>query len=314
MAAIDNDVYVVWQEMDWSDRSRAIYLASSSDGGASFSAPVRVDNHPSPSTGIAREPSVAAGPSGRVYVAFADNRFGPGAIFVNASDDSGATWLPADVRVDPHVVEAESQSPVITADGAGTVVVAWEDEHPDGVDTKWKVFAAVSTDHGDTFDPEERLDDDPLPHDSRDAAIAIDPTGSYIYVTWRDMRNGLADIYLQRLEVSGITWDFSSTRIDTDTDGVGNSTLPRVAAGDDGRVWIVWEDDRSGQRDIYLNFSLDWGDSYQPLDVRLDSDLPGDADSHDPRVAVTADRAVVVWVDHRAGAGTVGDIYARYVE
>ena len=54
--------------------------------------------------------------------------------------------------------------------------------------------------------------------------------------------------------------------------------------------------------------------SYQPLDVRLDSDPAGDADSHDPRVVATADRAVVVWVDHRAGSGTVGDIYARYVE
>jgi hypothetical protein len=247
-------------------------------------------------------------------VTFSDNRAGPGAIFVNASDDGGATWLAADVRVDPAAVEAESQAPVIAADGAGRVVVAWEDEAPEGADTAWKVMAAVSSDHGESFDPAERLDDDPLPHDSRDAAIAIDPAGAAVHVVWRDMRNGFADIYAQRLDVAALAWAAGSTRVDTDEDGVGNSTAPRVAAGADGRVWVVWEDDRAGQRDVYVNFSLDGGEVFQPVDLRLDTDAAGAADSHDPRVAVTADRAVVVWVDHRAGAGTAGDLYARYLE
>ncbi len=314
IAAVGEDVYVVWQAMDWTDRSRSIYLAASLDGGASFSMPVEVDHHPDAALGISRSPAIVADADGRVIVAWTDNRFGAGAIFVNTSDDGGTTWLLDDVRVDPSTLGAESGAPVITSDGTGRVVVAWEDEAPEGLDTMWKVFAALSVDEGETFAPAERLDDDPLPHDSREPSIAVDPDGAAMHVVWRDMRNGLADIYLRSLELGTLTWDAISTRIDVDSDGMGNSTHPQVAADDAGRVWVVWEDDRDGQRDIYLNFSLDGGVLFQPIDLRLDSDVAGSSDSQDPHLAITTSGVVVVWVDHRNGDGTIGDIYARSVE
>jgi len=79
-------------------------------------------------------------------------------------------------------------------------------------------------------------------------------------------------------------------------------------------VWVVYEDDRNGMRDIYLNFSLDHGETYQPIELRIDSDTAGAAESTSPVVAVTDEGAVIAWIDQRNVWLDIGDLYARTVE
>ena len=69
-------------------------------------------------------------------------------------------------------------------------------------------------------------------------------------------------------------------------------------------------DDRSGRRDIYANFSLDGGRTFQPQDVRMDSGNAGAADSETPVVYAAHGIAHVVWVDRRNDQIN-GDIYYR---
>jgi hypothetical protein len=89
-----------------------------------------------------------------------------------------------------------------------------------------------------------------------------------------------------------------------------SSAFELVAHGSDDLVVAVWSDDRAGRRDIFANFSLDGGQTFQPDDVRLDSGTAGAAESESPSVFVARSAAHVVWVDRR-NDGVNGDVYYR---
>ena len=68
---------------------------------------------------------------------------------------------------------------------------------------------------------------------------------------------------------------------------------------------VVWADDRDGEKDVYANASVDGGAHWLPDDVRVDTDAPGAADSTQPRVALAAGRAFIVWEDDRHATPSV---------
>ena len=52
----------------------------------------------------------------------------------------------------------------------------------------------------------------------------------------------------------------------------------------------AWSDDRGGFTDVYANFSLDAGATWQPQDYRMDTNAVGTTDSQTPAVAVGSGR------------------------
>ena len=90
----------------------------------------------------------------------------------------------------------------------------------------------------------------------------------------------------------------------------GNVDLPQIAADGNGNVYAVWEDTRNGSTDIYFNYSTDYGFTYQPVDIRLDTDTLGASHSQSPQIACDdSGRVYVVWKDTRDGSP---DIYFNY--
>ena len=89
-----------------------------------------------------------------------------------------------------------------------------------------------------------------------------------------------------------------------------NVDHPRMAADGNGHVYVVWEDTRNGNSDIYFNYSSDYGATWLTSDIRLDKDTPGAGDSNYPQIACDSNRHVyVVWEDERNGSA---DIYYNY--
>jgi len=90
-------------------------------------------------------------------------------------------------------------------------------------------------------------------------------------------------------------------RLDSGPPGAANSLAPQIASSA-SMVCVAWEDHRNGSADIYFNRSLDGGQTWLPLDARLDGGPPG-ATSQNPRIAASGTSVYVVWEDDRDGSG-----------
>jgi hypothetical protein len=310
VAVAGSRIYAVYENFV-TERTRHIFIVASNDDGASFAAPVQVDNGTG-ATFVASTPVVAAVGS-NVYVAWRDNRSGAGDIRLNRSTNGGATWAGTDVRLDVGTPAGASASfaPTIAAEG-GNVYVAWVDDRSGG---SFDIWLNVSRDSGATWLTSDStpLDADPLPHDSVSPRIVAPGPGSAV-VAWVDYRFGFPDIVVTRTIDSAASFS-TPVRADTGT-GAGNSSSLDVALGAEGSlVAVAWSDDRDGFLDVYANFSLDGGLTFQPQDYRMDSTaMPGTSDSTTPEIYVGGGQAHVVWVDFRSSTSGNGDIYYRRLQ
>ena len=94
-------------------------------------------------------------------------------------------------------------------------------------------------------------------------------------------------------------------RLDTDPPGAGESSGSQIAASGSS-VYVVWQDNRHGNNDIFFNRSTDGGSTWLAADVRLDTDPAGSSHSFALNIAATESAVYVTWMDYRNGQS---DIY-----
>ena len=98
-------------------------------------------------------------------------------------------------------------------------------------------------------------------------------------------------------------------RLDTgDAAGANFSSIPQMCANGDN-VYVAWNDTRNGQSDIYFQRSTDRGESWLAMDVRLDTDTAGSAQSLQPAMTCFGNTIYVVWSDFRNGGSLGADLY-----
>ena len=114
---------------------------------------------------------------------------------------------------------------------------------------------------------------------------------------------------------AGVTWLAADLRLQTNLAGA-TAAQSLTAATSNGIVFAGWADPRDvgatrTSLDIYANYSLDAGRTYQPADVHLDQ-APAmmGIDSETPNVYSANGIGQFVWVDRRSN-GIIGDIYYR---
>lgn len=118
---------LVWQDTR-TGRDR-IYAVASTDGGATWSAPARVDHIPSESQVDSSSPSVVLSPDGDAFAVWHDARNGRDDVFIGHSTDGGKTWGPEDVRLDmDEPGTAVSRFAKLARAEDGRLAVAWEDD------------------------------------------------------------------------------------------------------------------------------------------------------------------------------------------
>jgi len=301
-----SSIVAVWETF-FNNRGRHINTAASTDGGNSWRAIAQLDT--GPGTAIASTPDVAV-VGARIFVVWRDNRSGRPDIYTRSSADGGLTWSSRDIRLDTDLAGAHtSEEPTVAADAMGNVFVAWQDVRDDRA---YDIYFQRSANNGATWLPADvRVDTDAFPRDSlHPNAMAVG--NGEVAIVWQDFRWGLPNPYGNRT-VSGAT---TFQRADAQVIGgmPGRSSAVNVVSASGGRtVFVAWADNRSGSLDIYGNYSLDGGATYQPADIRFDT-ATGAVDAHYPSVAVNTvgGRPVLhtVWVDRRTD-GIIGDIYYR---
>jgi hypothetical protein len=311
-------VTAVWEEL-YTDRSRHIRAARSTDGGGSWSVVARVDTA-TPATNVASTPALVRGSGDNVFVVWRDSRNGNNDIYFARSADSGATWT-GETRMDTDAAGTHvSEAPSVASDGTN-VYVAWHDYR---TSSRADIYVRTSSNGGVTWSAADvRVDADPIAHDSRQPVVLAMPGGAAV-VVWLDDRHGRTSVYASRSEDGGRTWLARDLRVQTNTAGT-TAAQNLTAATSNGIVFVGWADQRdvgmiTSSLDIYANYSLDGGRTYQPSDVRLDT-APGflsmppatvSIDSETPFVYSANGVGHFVWVDRRNDlTGGNGDIYYR---
>ncbi len=219
-------------------------------------------------------------------------------LFISAFPIFGALgqWQLQDLRIDlgDPAGANDSWNPQISTSG-NNVYVTWEDTRNGWAD----IYFNCSTDGGVTWQGIDiRLDTDPTGAWSWEPQISS--SGKNVYVTWVDDRNGWADIYFNCSTDGGATWLGTDIRLDTYPAGANDSWNPQISSYGNN-VYVIWEDKRNGNWDIYFNYSTNGGATWQGTDIRLDTDPPGSSYSFNPQISSSENNVFVTWADTRNG-------------
>ncbi len=292
LSRFGSQVVAVWEDTrELGMNYPRIYAAFSSDGGASWNLPLRVNKDLSgviSSTAriAATYPVVTHAPDGTIYVAWAHHN---GSVTAEA-DIYVARWTGTDWstpwRVDAAPRRRNSTAPTIAANISG-VFVAWHDyrnglNNPDIYAARWNGTAwqeiPASIHAGKQMYP----------------ALSAEPSGAPV-LTWQDSRNGQDDVYLSRWNGSG--WD-APVQVNNNTNTLSYQMFPQLIV-QGGTVRAFAHDQRTGQPELWfttMTSTLPAWSALQGVPVMEREDSL----RYEPfGVAATADgKAHLVWVDY----------------
>ncbi|UCG69478.1 MAG: FG-GAP repeat protein, partial [Thermoplasmata archaeon] len=139
--------------------------------------------------------------------------------------------------------------------------------------------------------------------------VVIDPSGNPVFV-WVGNDGGDINIYAMKLDSDGNSlWGPSDVKVNQNSTNVRN--YPAVDIDSDGNIFVVWQDNRRANRDIYAQKLDPSGTVLWPSDVMVHQDFPNQ-NQYDPDVAVDSNgNAIIVWRDYR---GPDSEIYAQKLD
>jgi hypothetical protein len=266
-----NNIYVAWTEFDSygssnpQDSSRILF-SRSTDGGLTWSAPVRISDKGGDC--IDEDNTVegavpAVGPNGEVYLAWA----GPLGLVFDKSTDGGLTWgvdkvitsIPGGWDFNVPGIYRCNGLPITACDISnspyrGTIYVNWSDQRNGTNNTD--VFLVKSTDGGNTWSQPKRVNQDNTQTHQFFTWMTVDPATGYLYFVYYDRRNyndNRTDVYLARSTDGGET--FTEFKI-SQSPFTPNSS---IFFGDytgitalNGKVYPIWTRLENNQRSVWI--------------------------------------------------------------
>lgn len=241
-------VYVVWWEsrIVYPPTGNHVFLAKSTDGGATFGPSIRVNDLPA-----GFNPSMRVDSSGNIYVAYQRQ----GNIYFTKSTDGGNSFTPSVLVVDPAGLDSLQEIPSIAVNNKGQVFIAWIDKRTN----PQSVFTTASYDGGQSFRPNVQVG-----HGYRSVSSGFDigiDEGGRVYVAYEDTLGDLYGIVVCRSVDSGQS--FSSYALASQRPLFVNT--PSMAVSSNGLVGIAYE-----QYGIRFSLSSDSGRTFSPS-VRVDT-------------------------------------------
>lgn len=204
IAVDENDgIYVVWEDNRNGAPRWDVWFAMSRDGGLTFGSYKRANNDESP---IRRSLPQISARKGLIGVVWYEEPFFHNISFA-ASFDGGQTFTNSTI-VNDDSSPVPRDCPSLWINESHYITVAWDTKRNGNED----IYFANSTDKGQTFSANQRVNDDAGTEYQRIADIAMDSNG-YVYLVWMDSRErGDFDIYFTRappeiadLELIGIS-------------------------------------------------------------------------------------------------------------
>jgi len=201
----------------------------------------------------------------------------------------------ADYRLTNDPNESRCATTKAVAANGPSVHLVWFDNR----DGNQEIYYKSSGDTGLTWNADVRLTNNAS--NSQTPRIVI--SGTNLHVVWQDNRDGNYEVYYQRSTDSGANWG-ADTRL---TSNSSWSLFPTLAVSG-SLIYLLWMDDRDGNRETYFKRSTDNGITWSG-DLRLSNDADW---TWAPAIAVSADTVHAVWYESDAGGNLGKEIfYAR---
>jgi hypothetical protein len=281
-----------------------VMLRRSVDG-KNFSAPGRVNDLPGDGT-VRNEnpPKVAVGPSGDVYVCWANETAKwKGDIRFARSTDGGRTFQPAiTLNSDAGGAPTGHAFQSIAVDRRGRIFVTWIDERSKKANDRGaEIWLSTSEDRGKTFSRDRRILSDVC--ECCRTNIQIDSAGR-LFLSYRTVPGKGAmyrDIVVARSTDAGIS--FKTTTVSADGWDINACpvTGPALCVDSSDQVHVVWFTGGGEKPGLYYATSGDHGSSYLPRKL-LDPDQK--LARHAQAIAQPDGKILVAWDDQLEGPVT----------
>ena len=306
--AVDSNecVYTTWCDI-W---TLGLYFAYSHDNGKNWHQ-TQLFGGGNPVIGCSDSYVFVNQQNGYVYVVWMDNRTGNTNVYLCRSVDSGITFSPSVMvnNVDGSEFEdinrGVSYSIHATVTSDGTVYVAWEDNRTDALHPD--IFLAKSTDGGQTFSTNIRVNPYQALADHKSPWVTVDKSG-IVYVAYTEVNSTTQNVFLTKSLDGGLSFK-APVRVNDDY-GNWYRGKKEIGISQDGKIYIVWTDARNWYTtgwDIYFAASLDGGLSFG-TNVRVnDDDARGNqgfpfckSGQGTPSLAIDLEGGIhIVWEDFR---------------
>jgi len=163
---------------------------------------------------------------------------------------------PSDVMINTDITgTAQSIEPNITCDNDGNVYSAWGDSR---INTLYYLYSNSSRDYGRTWLENDMKISTQL---SRTAQM-YSKEGGHIYALWGRK-------YFHRSDNYGETWD--ETQINANNNAT--RSFPQMSFNDNGHMYAVWQQVTSFRYDVFFNYSIDDGQTWQTSDKKINTDV-----------------------------------------
>ncbi len=218
-------------------------------------------------------------------------------IVFSRSNDGGRTWTPK-VQISDT---AQNIGAIVKVSPDGTVLATWSSRIGSNV------LFDRSFDGGRTWGPDIRVNDIPGsaprgPWTQPVLPSMVVATNGTIYIAWEDSRAGNIDVMASHSADGGTTW---SPAVRLNDDGTAaHQWMPDLAIDPFGTVHAAWEDDRTGNHNIFYANSTDGGVTWGPNVRVTDAETPVTYTRPGDYLAIRSapDGTVcVVWTDGRGG-------------
>ena len=262
----------------YSGTASGILVSKSTDGGATFANPVRLDN------GGDKEYLIVDQRDDTIYVVWENTgALGNQGIYFSKSTDHGATFTPRKQISTNNGGTNNGATPSIGPNGE--IYVVWSNFGN-------SIWFQKSTDGGTTWLPADKqvrsdvnIPPSPLnggfrnpPIDASACDTSNGPYGGRIYAVWADDRYGDPDILMTYSDDQGATW---TPPLRVNDDAIGNGAdqfFPWVHVDANGNVHVTFLDRREDPNNYlfgaYLATSTDGGVSFGP-NIRVSDGIYG---------------------------------------